>query len=62
MSFSASADNAKKAVITAESWGSDRLDIFGIGTDKKMYHKAWTGTAWYPSVTGWENLGGKFRK
>jgi hypothetical protein len=23
------------------SWGPNRLDIFGLGTDDLMYHKAW---------------------
>jgi hypothetical protein len=41
------------------SWGANRLDIFGLGTDNQMYHKAWDGS-WYPSQTGWEGLGGKF--
>ena len=26
------------------SWGSDRLDIFGLGTDNSMYHKALTAS------------------
>lgn len=42
------------------TWSANRLDIFGVGTDNAMYHKAWTGSAWYPSVSGWENLGGVF--
>ncbi|HLI71707.1 MAG TPA: hypothetical protein VKV19_18270 [Ktedonobacteraceae bacterium] len=40
------------------SWGPNRLDIFDIGTDSAMYHRAWDGSAWYPS--SWENLGGTF--
>jgi hypothetical protein len=44
----------------AVSWGPNRLDIFGLGTDNQMYHKAWTGTAWAPSAGGWEPLGGVF--
>jgi hypothetical protein len=42
------------------SWGANRLDIFGLGTDNQMYHKAWDGSNWQPSVTGWEALGGVF--
>ncbi len=42
------------------SWGQNRLDIFGLGTDGAMYHKAWDGTAWRPSLTDWERLGGVF--
>jgi len=41
------------------SWGPNRLDIFGLGTDNQMFHKAWNG-AWHPSPTGWEPLGGVF--
>jgi hypothetical protein len=42
------------------SWDPNRLDIFGLGTDNQMYHKYWNGSAWGPSVTGWEALGGIF--
>ncbi|RSM61647.1 hypothetical protein DMB66_24335 [Actinoplanes sp. ATCC 53533] len=42
------------------SWGANRLDIFGLGTDRAMYHKAWTGNAWAPSPLDWERLGGVF--
>jgi hypothetical protein len=42
------------------SWGSNRLDIFGLGTDNQMYHKAWNGTSWEPSQTDWQPLGGTF--
>jgi len=31
-----------------------------LGTDNQMYHKAWTGTQWYPSIKDWESLGGVF--
>jgi hypothetical protein len=40
------------------SWGPDRLDVFVVGTDGGMYHKWWDGTAWGPSITGYEALGG----
>jgi nucleoid-associated protein YgaU len=43
------------------AWGPNRLDIFGLGTDNQMFHKAWTGSAWHPSPTNWEALGGKFK-
>ena len=33
-----------------------RLDVFGVGADKGMYHKAWDGNAWHR----WETLGGIF--
>ena len=42
------------------SWGANRLDIFGLGTDNQMYHKAWDGSAWRPSPKDWEPLGGVF--
>ena len=40
------------------AWGSDRLDAFVIGTNSALYHKWWNGSAWGPSVTGYENMGG----
>ena len=42
------------------SWGNNRLDIFALGTNNSMFHKAWDGSAWRPSPTGWEPLGGVF--
>ena len=38
------------------SWGPDRIDVFGLGTDDAMYHLAWDGHAW----SDWEPRGGKF--
>jgi len=49
---------AEPAVV---SWGPGRLDVFGIGKSLGMWHKAWTGSSWYPSPTDWQPLGGKFR-
>jgi hypothetical protein len=40
------------------SWDTNRLDVFVTGTDKQLYHKWWDGSAWGPSVTGYEALGG----
>ena len=40
------------------SWGPNRLDLFVLGTDRAMYHKWWNGSAWGPSVSGYESLGG----
>jgi len=40
------------------SWDADRLDAFVIGTDRAMYHKWWDGSAWGPSVQGYEYMGG----
>jgi len=45
--------------IAAVSWGSGRFDVFGIGTDTHMYHKAFEGN-WKPSVDGWDAIGGDF--
>jgi hypothetical protein len=59
----------------AVSWGSNRLDIFGVGVDTRlenppkntMFHKWWDptwtapdGTHWGPSRTDWQPLGGTF--
>ena len=40
------------------AWGPSRIDTFVLGTDRALYHKYWNGSAWGPSVTGYENLGG----
>ncbi len=40
------------------SWAANRLDVFVLGTDNALYHKWWNGSAWGPSVTGFESLGG----
>ncbi len=50
----------KTMAVAVNSWGANRLDIFGLGTDDQMYHKAWDGSEWLPSVTGWEAVGGGF--
>jgi hypothetical protein len=41
------------------AWGPNRLDAFVIGTDSALYHKWWNGSAWGPSLTGYEGMGGK---
>jgi hypothetical protein len=35
------------------AWGPDRLDVFAVGTDSALYHKAFDGT-WHD----FESLGG----
>ena len=40
------------------AWGASRLDVFVVGMDRALYHKAWNGTAWAPSVSGYEGQGG----
>jgi len=42
----------------AVAWGPNRLDVFAVGLNRAVYHKAWTGSAWSPSTTGFENQGG----
>jgi hypothetical protein len=38
----------------AVSWGANRLDVFAVGEDGQMYHKAWDNGSWSPS---WDALG-----
>jgi hypothetical protein len=40
------------------SWGANRIDAFVLGSDRALYHKWWNGSAWGPSVTGYEAMGG----
>jgi len=37
--------------------GSSRIDVFGVGTDAQLYHKAKLGDVW---ANEWERLGGYF--
>ena len=48
------------AVPAVASWGPGRLDIFGIGLDGAMYHKAWDDNGWYPSQNDWRPHGSMF--
>ena len=45
----------------AVSWGANRIDVFGLGTDNQMYHRWWNADAgeWDPKQN-WEGLGGTF--
>ena len=36
------------------SWGSNRLDVFVMGTDSALHHKYWDGSSWHD----FESLGG----
>jgi hypothetical protein len=47
----------KRTAISAVAWSANRLDIFGLGTDSQLFHKAWDG-AWKPSPVLWEPQGG----
>ena len=38
-------------------WSSSRIDIFGLGSNRAMYHRAWENGAW---IIDWEGLGGVF--
>ena len=40
------------------AWGANRLDVFVLGTDRALYHKWWNGSAWGPSLTGYEYMDG----
>src|SRR5690349_3522301 len=45
------------APTAAAAFGEKRIDVFGVGQDRAMYHKTWDGEVW----TGeWERLGGIF--
>jgi hypothetical protein len=41
--------------IAAVSWGFNRLDIFGVGTNNGMFHRAFNGGNW--EDTHWEPMG-----
>ncbi len=60
MQISEKVKNLNVATKPVVSWGSNRLDVFGLGLDSAMYHKWWDGSNWGPSVTDWQLLGGKF--
>ena len=40
------------------AWGANRLDVFVLGSNRALYHKWWNGSAWGPSATGYEAMGG----
>jgi hypothetical protein len=48
------------------AWAPNRLDIVGVGNVPNtisivgtfdLFHKAWDGSQWLPSVSDWERLG-----
>jgi hypothetical protein len=46
----------------AVAWGPNRLDLFGVGRNKSVYHKWWDGIAWRPDPANpgaWQHKGGK---
>jgi hypothetical protein len=40
------------------AWGPNRIDTFVLDTNRALNHKWWNGSAWGPSATGYENMGG----
>ena len=44
--------------IVTTTWGTNRLDIFGIDTQGKINHQYYDGSAWQPSLSKPETLGG----
>jgi hypothetical protein len=49
---------ASSLALGAASWGTGRIDLFGVGFDKALYHKAFGGSntdGWDPY---WINWGG----
>jgi hypothetical protein len=46
------------SAVAVASWGSNRLDIFGVGSGNGVFHKSWASGAWDPSQTDWESIGG----
>jgi hypothetical protein len=49
--------------LAVTAWGSNRLDVFGIGSDDSgrdaLWHKYWDGSSWHPDGSGLESLGGE---
>ncbi len=45
------------APAVATAFGETRVDVFGLGLDRALYHKTWDGEHWTES---WERLGGIF--
>ena len=54
----AAGGSARASSSPVVSWGANRIDAFVLGTDRALYHKWWNGSAWGPSVTGYEAMGG----
>ena len=42
---------------TMVSFGGNRLAVFAVDTAGRAWVKHWDGTSWYPSLTGWVDLG-----
>jgi hypothetical protein len=48
---------ASLGYVKASSWGPTRIDLFAIRTDGSLWHLAWNGSTWTPSIYGWEYIG-----
>ncbi|MCJ1320397.1 hypothetical protein MMC15_005736 [Xylographa vitiligo] len=46
--------------LSAVAWSSNRLDVFGLGTNDGLYHVAWDGAEWNPTQGNFDYLGGVF--
>ena len=51
-------DSLRQSSSPVVAWGANRLDVFVVGSDLELYHKWWNGSAWGPSLTGYEAMGG----
>ena len=56
--IAAVATTSRQSSSPVVAWGPNRLDAFVVGTDRALYHKWWNGSAWVPSLTGYETMGG----
>ncbi|MDO8396962.1 MAG: M43 family zinc metalloprotease, partial [Bradyrhizobium sp.] len=57
-SIGSAAGGARSSSSPVVSWGANRIDAFVLGSYRALYHKWWNGSAWGPSLTGYENMGG----
>ncbi|MBJ6764987.1 hypothetical protein JGU66_29840 [Myxococcaceae bacterium JPH2] len=48
------------AVVSRAPAQPHAFEVFALGRDGTIQHKAWDGTQWQPSLTGWTSLGGTF--
>jgi ABC-type taurine transport system substrate-binding protein len=57
-SIGTQADAPRQSSSPVVAWGANRLDVFVVGSDLALSHKWWNGSAWGPSLTGYEAMGG----
>ena len=53
-----SADGRFVSAPSMTAWGPNRLDLVSVDSSGVLQHKWFDGTAWGPSSTGWEWMGG----